>query len=449
MVRDVVRDDVAEAVDALGLGERRRDGVVEAREARGVDVVDARQAHLSERLARGLLDGCQHATLPRGDEADRVARPARTARAADAVHVRLGVDRQVEVHDVADALDVEAARGDVGGHQDVELAGLQLVDCALALRLGHVAVDRGGRVAAGAELLGEGLGLVLGAGEDDHALEGLDLEDAGQGIHLLRVRHDEVALRDVRGRRGLRLDVDLVGVFQVRAREAADLGRHRRREERDLLAGGGVGEDRLDVFGEAHLEHLVGLVEHEEAQLRQVERALVEVVHDATGGADDHVHAAAERRQLLPVALSAVDGQHVHTAQVRRVRLERLAHLQGELARGSEHERLRRLLRQVELREDRQRERGRLAGAGLRRAEHVAPGQQRRNRRGLDRRRGLVAHVAHRLQHGVVEAEIGEGEGGGRRGLVGRTVGGHPPTVVARTCAIPARAPAACPRVVV
>ncbi len=45
----------------------------------------------------------------------------------------------------------------------------------------------------------------------------------------------------------------------------------------------GVGEDRLDVVGEAHLEHLVGLVEHEEAQLAEVQRALLEVVHDAAG----------------------------------------------------------------------------------------------------------------------------------------------------------------------
>jgi hypothetical protein len=38
-----VVDDVAEAVDALGLGERRRDRVVEAGQARRVDVVGARQ----------------------------------------------------------------------------------------------------------------------------------------------------------------------------------------------------------------------------------------------------------------------------------------------------------------------------------------------------------------------------------------------------------------------
>ncbi len=40
------------------------------------------------------------------------------------------------------------------------------------------------------------------------------------------------------------------------------------------LVSGGVGEDPLDVFLEAHREHLVGLVEHEEFELRDVEGAL-------------------------------------------------------------------------------------------------------------------------------------------------------------------------------
>ena len=44
------------------------------------------------------------------------------AGAADAVDVILGVDRHVEVEDVADVRDVEAARGDVRGDQQLQLA---------------------------------------------------------------------------------------------------------------------------------------------------------------------------------------------------------------------------------------------------------------------------------------------------------------------------------------
>ena len=214
----------------------------------------------------------------------------------------------------------------------------------------------------------------------------------------------------------LRLDRDLFGVVQVLLRHAADRGGHGRREQRDLLVVGGVGEDRLDVLGEAHLQHLVGLVEHEVLELRQVEGALVEVVHDAAGRADDDVHAAAQRRQLHAVALPAVDRQDVHAAQVRGVLLERLADLQRELAGGREHERLRGLLRHVEAGEDRQRERRGLAGAGLGEAHDVAAGEERRDGRGLDRRRRLVSDVVERLEHRTLEAEVGERVAAGSSG---------------------------------
>ena len=170
-------------------------------------------------LTRGALDRRQHAPLAGRHKADGVAGAPRAARAAHAVDVGLGVDGDVEVHHVADAVDVEAARRDIGGHQDVELAVLSCVDRPLALGLDDVAADRRGAITAGTELLGERLGLVLRAGEDDHGLEVLDLKDAGERVDLLRVRHHQVALRDVAEVVRLGLDRDLFRVTQVLARK--------------------------------------------------------------------------------------------------------------------------------------------------------------------------------------------------------------------------------------
>ena len=94
-----------------------------------------RQLHRLDRLARRALDHAQHVALARRDEQDRLAAASGAAGAADAVHVGFGVVGHVVVHDVADALDVEAARGDVGRDEDVDLAGLQARDRAFALRL--------------------------------------------------------------------------------------------------------------------------------------------------------------------------------------------------------------------------------------------------------------------------------------------------------------------------
>src|SRR5699024_6259202 len=90
------------------------------------------------------------------------------------------------------------------------------------------------------------------------------------------------------------------------------------------------------------------------------------------------------------------------------VTLERLGDLDRELARRRQHERLRFRLRAVEPREDRQRERGGLAGAGLRLTEQVAAFEQRRDRRGLDRRGRFVADLGERRQQRIADVEVGE-----------------------------------------
>ena len=68
----------------------------------------------------------------------------RAAGAADTVHVRVEVitcERQVHVHHVLDARNVEAARRDVGGDEHAALALAEVGERRLALRLRAVAVD--------------------------------------------------------------------------------------------------------------------------------------------------------------------------------------------------------------------------------------------------------------------------------------------------------------------
>ena len=67
-------------------------------------------------------------------------------------------------------------------------------------------------------------------------------------------------------------------------------------------------EDALDVVGEAHVEHLVGLVEHDHLDGVERQRTAADVVDDAAGGADHDVHAAVECLQLAEDGLAAVDG---------------------------------------------------------------------------------------------------------------------------------------------
>jgi hypothetical protein len=71
-----------------------------------------------------------------------------------------------------------------------------------------------------------------------------------------------------------------------------DLVREGGREEQGLLLGGQQREDLLDVADEAHVEHAVGLVQHQDLELAEVEVALALVVQQAARRGDEDLDAA-------------------------------------------------------------------------------------------------------------------------------------------------------------
>jgi hypothetical protein len=79
-----------------------------------------------------------------GHQGHRQARGAGAAGAADAVHIVFGIERHVVVEHGRHILDVQTARGHVGAHQQVHLAGLEGFQRLQALVLALVAVQGGG-----------------------------------------------------------------------------------------------------------------------------------------------------------------------------------------------------------------------------------------------------------------------------------------------------------------
>ena len=82
-----------------------------------------------------------------------------------------------------------------------------------------------------------------------------------------------------------------------------------------------------------------------------------------------------------------------------RVLAEALLHLHAQLARRRQDQRARALRPVEQAIDDRQRERGGFAGAGLREPHDVAPFQRERNGFALNRCRRGVSRVTHRLQY--------------------------------------------------
>ena len=108
-----------------------------------------------------------------------------TAGTADAMHIDFGIVGDVEIDDVTDAIDVEAARRDVGRDQQIELAILELLDGFFTHLLRHIAIQRRAGIAACFEALGQFDGRDLGAHENQHALVVLGFEYARQRIELV------------------------------------------------------------------------------------------------------------------------------------------------------------------------------------------------------------------------------------------------------------------------
>ena len=261
------------------------------------------------------------------------------AGAPDAVHVAVAVGGRVEVDDVRDALDVDAARGDVGRDERVDRARLEPGERLLALALGLVAVHRDGGDAGVAEALDEAVRAALRADEHERAVA-LAAQLADEGVHAAVALDRDEAVLDLGGPRLARR------VVVARARRgctATRAGRPHRRGLRRRTASGDrrgqaatirstAGRKPMSSMRSASSRTRISMCVEREGAAR-------EEVLEAAGGRDEDVGAAG-RAGLLLEADAAVDGRDVQAAgRGDGVRL--VDDLRGELAGRGEDERAR------------------------------------------------------------------------------------------------------------
>ncbi len=121
-----------------------------------------------DRTPQQPLDIAQQRIVFRRDERHRFSLGAGTAGATDPVHIVFGHVRQIEIDDVRQFDDVEAACSDIGRHQRLQGTGLEPGQRPRTRVLALVAMNRQRRNAVLRQLLGQPVGAVLGAREDEH-----------------------------------------------------------------------------------------------------------------------------------------------------------------------------------------------------------------------------------------------------------------------------------------
>ena len=396
-------------------------------------------------LVHELLDLVELVDVLLGHKRDGPAQLAGAARTANTVDVVGRLGRHVKVHDVAHIADVDAAGKHVGRHQHVDGAVAESRERALALGLAAVAVDCGGLDALALQTTAAAVGAVLGAHKDDSALRALLFEELGQQVVLGLDGHREHKLvNSVGGRRGRR-DLHAGRVAHQVGDLAHGLLVERSREQQRLALGRRLAHNTANGGQKAHVEHAVGLVEHQHLDLVQVASALLDQIDQTARRGDQDVAAVLERRGLRLVAHAAHDG-HGNMARDVGDLARDLVDLLGELARGGDDEHhgaaavalglfsaatavaaaalAHRLGRSdvLQVVHGRQQKGSRLAGAGLSGGKQVAAFEHHRNRTGLHGRRRRVAQVLDSTKHLVGKPQLvkgGQALGSGLDGLGG------------------------------
>ena len=105
--------------------------------------------------------------LAAGDKRNGASAAARPAGAANAMHVVLHVVRQVIIENDLHVVDIDAARGDIGGDQKFQARLAELVHHPVAHGLGHVAVQPIGGIALRFQMVDQVIDHALGIAEND------------------------------------------------------------------------------------------------------------------------------------------------------------------------------------------------------------------------------------------------------------------------------------------
>ena len=228
------------------------------------------------------------------------------------MHVVVRIFRQGEVDHVADAVDVNAATGHVGGHQHADLAGAEAFQGLDALVLGHVAGHLGGADAVLGQAFLDAAHLVTPVGEHHHPLPVVLGHQVVEQLVFVAGRDRVDVLLDGIAGHVFRLDLDDGRIGGPLPRQVHHVVGEGGGEQQGLAfaLGRGLADDLANLGNEAHVQHAIGLVQHHHLDHVQVHlAALIEVQQSARGGNQDVAIARFELLELL-VEVHAADKAH-------------------------------------------------------------------------------------------------------------------------------------------
>src|SRR4051794_10568074 len=108
-------------------------------------VVESFSAFADDAPANESFQRTQRAVIFRGDKADGFADRMRAPGAANAMHIILGVHREIIIHHVGNAFHIDSTRGNIGRHEHADGSRFEILQGAQALVLRTIGME-GGRL---------------------------------------------------------------------------------------------------------------------------------------------------------------------------------------------------------------------------------------------------------------------------------------------------------------
>ena len=270
------------------------------------------------------------------DDSHDVARVSGSRGAPGPVKVGLVLGRRIDVYDQLDSVDMHAARGDVGCHQNPGLARTERGEISVARGLRKVAVQVNCRHTRFGELFGEFACLMFGSHEQDSPSAA-----GGQPVHQLLLGLYTGDVEHVVGHRRHRRVGAVDRMQHLVAEESLDefvdavvegCGEHQ-----PLATGRCRRENPGNAGKEAEIGHVVGFVDDSDLDRVETDHALLHQVFEATRAGHHDVDAGLQRRHLLALRYAAEDRGHAQVVRGRQ-RFESSGDLGGELTRGRQDE---------------------------------------------------------------------------------------------------------------
>jgi hypothetical protein len=287
--------------------------------------------------------------------------------------------RNIGMNDEVEIRQIDAARGDVGRYADAGAAIPQRLQRHRSLVLGQFARQRDHGEAALQQRRLQMPDRFPRVAEHQRARRFVESQNIDDGMLDIAGGDPDRAVLDVGMAALVACDFDTKGLLLIFLRQRDDAARQGRREQqRAALFRRGL-QDEFHVFAKTEVEHLVGLVEHDRLQLRNIKATAPQMVAKPSGRTDYDVGARGELTLLTARVHAADAGNHA------RVRVliepgEFAMHLKCQFARRRDDQRQRSrgafepfgAVEQVVRK--RQAIGDRFAGAGLCRNQQVAAG---------------------------------------------------------------------------